>query len=74
MIFILGARLAVSECDHDVAAHILNTEGSVIGRKVRIEKPSGRADVVKMPVENFDSSARKVASIEPRTLRGCRQR
>src|SRR5260221_286669 len=73
VVFLLGARLAVSECDHDVAAHILNTERSVVGRQVRIEKPSSRGDAVKMPVKNFDSSAYKVGGIESWTLRGCRQ-
>ena len=41
VVLIVGARFPMRECDHDVAAHVLNAERSVIGRKIRIEENTG---------------------------------
>ena len=64
VVLIEGARLAMCECDYDVAAHVLNPERSVIGRQIRIDETSGYWGTVKMPVEDFDFTALKVGGVK----------
>src|ERR1035437_1919116 len=72
VVLIVGAWLPVRECDHDVAAHVLNPEGSVIHWKLRIEKTPDRADRMEVSVKHLDPASLEVGGVEPRTLRGGR--
>src|ERR1700752_2053782 len=66
VVFIVGTRFPMRECDYDVAAHILNAERSVIGRKTRIDETASYRETMKIPVEDFDFAALKVAGVKTR--------
>src|ERR1035437_4060531 len=63
VVLIVGARLPVRECDHDVAAHVLNPERSVIRGQIRIEETTGHRDQMEVSVKHLDPASLEVGGV-----------
>src|ERR1700720_23726 len=74
MILIVGTRLAVRKRDHDVAAYVLNPEGSVVQGKLRIDESTDHTDRMEVSIKYVHLASLEVSCVKPWTQRGCRQR
>jgi hypothetical protein len=57
----------VCEGDHNVAAHILNPEGSVIRGKIRIEKTTRDTETMEVCVKHLNPGRLEIGCVKPRS-------